>query len=241
MPQIGTLSGKVYLAQVAPTGAIAGLYLDAKSTQFGSAVRVKLSGKIDVNATTGVATATFDNAPAIPFSSFTLAMRGGTKPAVSVPRTCGTTSGSSTFTPQTGAAVNRSGSLAITQNCGNATSFAATGSISLSDLRAGQDTNLTTVVNVPAGHRELAKVNISLPAGLLAKIDGAARCSVSAAQAGTCSAATEIGTISAEAGQGTTPDVFNGKAYLVDAPTSADMVAIGLSIRCRLAPWISAP
>ncbi len=237
VPQVGSLTGDVYIASTTPTGAIAGLYLDAKSAQFGSAVRVKLDGKVDVDAGTGTTTATFDNAPAIAFTSFQLAMRGGSKPAISVPRTCGTTSGSAALTSQAGSTVNRSGSLTINASCGSDTSFGATGSVSLSDLRAGQDTNLTTTVNVPAGHRELAKLDISLPAGLLAKIDGLPRCSVSSAQAGTCAVNTEVGTVSALAGQGTTPGTFGGgKVYLVDAPTAADMVGLGISLPVQVGP-----
>ncbi len=237
VPQVGTLTGDVYLTSATPSGAIAGLYLDAKSPTFGSAVRVKLDGKVDVDQATGKTTATFDNAPAVAFTSFQLALRGGTAPAISVPRTCGTPAGSASLSPQSGSAVTRNATLTIDANCGVAASFGATGSVSLSNLNAGADTNLTTTINVPAGHRELAKVAISLPAGLLANIDGKTRCSVAAATAGTCSAATEIGTVAAQAGQGTTPGAFNGgKAYLVDAPSAGDIVGIGLSIPVVVGP-----
>ncbi len=237
VPQVGTLTGDVYLTSVTPSGAIAGLYLDAKSTTFGSAVRVKLDGKVDVDQATGKTTASFDNAPAVAFTSFALAMRGGPAPALSVPRTCSTPSGSATLSPQSGSSVTRSGTLTIDTNCGAAGSFGVTGSVALNNLNAGADTNLTTTVNVPAGHRELSKVAISLPAGLLANIDGKTRCSVASAQAGTCSAATEIGTVAAQAGQGITPGAFNGgKAYLVDAPSSSDIVGIGLSIPVVVGP-----
>ncbi|MBJ7471092.1 MAG: hypothetical protein JHD16_07305, partial [Solirubrobacteraceae bacterium] len=237
VPQVGTLSGDVYLTSVTPSGAIAGLYLDAKSGPFGSAVRVKLEGKVDVNATTGQTTATFDNAPAVAFTSFQLTMRGGTAPAISVPRVCGTPSGSAALTPQSGSVANRTATLTIDQSCGNAGSFGATGSVALSSVSAGADTNLTATINVPAGHRELSKVELALPAGLLANIDGKTRCSVAAAQAGTCSAATEIGTVSAQAGQGTTPGAFTGgKVYLVDAPGSGDIVGLGISIPVVVGP-----
>jgi hypothetical protein len=200
-------------------------------------VRVKLDGKVDVDAATGKTTATFDNAPAVAFTSFALAMRGGTAPALSVPRTCGTPSGAAALTPQSGSAVNRTATLTIDSNCAVGTSFGATGSVALSNLNAGADTNLTTTINVPAGHRELAKVAISLPAGLLANIDGKTRCTVAAANAGTCAAAAEIGTVAAQAGQGTTPGAFTGgKVYLVDAPSSGDIMGLGLSIPVVVGP-----
>ncbi|MBO9531581.1 MAG: hypothetical protein J7513_01220, partial [Solirubrobacteraceae bacterium] len=237
VPQVGTLTGNVYLAQTAPGTSIAGLYLDAKSTSFGAAVRVKLAGQVDVDATTGKTTATFDNAPAVAFSSFALAMRGGTKPALSVPRACGTTAGVAVLTPQSGTAASRTGNLVINAGCGNENAFAPTGSVTLSTLAAGQDASLTTVVNVPSGGRELAHVDVSLPAGLLANIQGKTRCTVAQAQAGTCAAATEIGTVTAEAGQGTTPGTFSGgKVYLVDAPSSSDVVGLGISIPVQVGP-----
>ncbi len=63
-------------------------------------------------------------------------------------------------------------------------------------------------MNVPSGNRELAHVDISLPTGLLANIDGQTRCSVASATAGTCTSASEIGIAAAAAGQGTTPGAF---------------------------------
>ena len=236
VPQVGTLSGDVYLASVTPSGAIAGLLLDARSASLGPGVRVKLEGKVDVDPSTGKTTATFDGVPAVAFTSFTLGMRGGTAPALSMPRTCGTPSGAAALTPHTGAAVNRTATLTIDSGCGNATSFGATGAVALSSTAAGASTNLTTTISVPAGHRELNKVAISLPAGMLANIDGKARCSVAAATAGTCAAATEVGTVSAQAGQGSTPGAFPGKVYLVDAPTSADIVGLGISIPVQVGP-----
>lgn len=236
VPQVGTLSGDVYLASATPSGAIAGLLLDARSATLGPGVRVKLEGKVDVDAATGKTTATFDGIPAVAFTSFTLAMRGGSAPALSMPRTCGTPSGAAALTPHTGAAVNRTATLTVDSGCGNATNFGATGSVALSSTAAAASTNLTTTVNVPAGHRELSKVAISLPAGMLANIDGKARCSVAAASAGTCAAATEVGTVSAQAGQGGTPGSFPGKVYLVDAPTSSDIVGLGISIPVQVGP-----
>ncbi|MDQ8047076.1 MAG: hypothetical protein REI11_20890, partial [Patulibacter sp.] len=235
VPQVGTLTGNVYLAQTTPSGAIAGLFLDAKSSTF-DGVRVKLAGRVDVDATTRKTTATFDNAPAVAFTNLELTLRGGTAPAISMPRTCGTPSGTATLTPQTGTAVTRTGTLTVNANCGNDTAFGATGAIALGTTAAGQSTSLTTTITVPAANRELAKVGISLPAGLLANIDGAPRCSVADANNGACAAATQIGTIDASAGQGTAPGGFSGKAYLVDAPSSDDIVGIGLSIPVVVGP-----
>ncbi len=237
VPQVGTLSGDVYLASAAPSGAIAGLYIDAESPMFGPGLRVKLEGKVDVDAATGQTTATVDNAPAIAFTSFTLALRGGTAPVLSMPRACGTPAGAAALTPQSGSAVNRTANLTVSSSCGNEGGFAPTGSVALSSTTAGADTNLTTSVTVPAGGRELARLAIALPAGLLANLDGKPRCTVAAAQAGTCAASTEIGTVSATAGQGSQPGTFGGgKVYLVDAPSSSDIVGLGISLPVVVGP-----
>lgn len=236
VPQVGRLSGKVYLAQVAPAGAIAGLYIDAKSDQFGQAVRVKLAGKVVVDEATGKTTASFDGVPAIPFSRFALKLRGGDNPAISMPRTCGTTEGGATLQPHGGAAAAPTASLTIDAGCEQAAKFEATGSVAVTPATAGSFTKLRTTIDLPSGQRELRALDIELPAGLLANVDGRERCTVAQAESGDCTAATKIGTVAAKAGQGAVGGAYSGDVFLVDAPSDEEILALGVSLRVQVGP-----
>ncbi len=112
-PSIGAVPGDLYLASTAPNGSIARVFLDAKSTAFGSKARVKAIGLIAVDAGTGVTTATFDNLPPVAFTSFGLTMRGGSSPVVSLPRTCGSYQGQAVLTPHAGSVDTKTASLTL--------------------------------------------------------------------------------------------------------------------------------
>ncbi len=204
-PSVGHLTGTAYLG-TAVSGHTGRLLVDATSDQFGSLARVKLEGLLDVNATTGNVTTVFNNLPKVQFTNFAVTLRGGTKPVLSMPRTCGTYSGSSSMAPWSGnASATPSASITLNTNCTDASSFAPTLAVTASPTTAGVSTTLTTQIDVPERHRALDNLTLHLPAGMLANIDGLPRCSIAAANAGTCAVNTKIGTVDALAGQGTTP------------------------------------
>ncbi len=91
-------------------------------------------------------------------------------------------------------------------------------------------------MNIPQRHRALDNLTLSLPAGLLANIDGLPRCSIAAANAGTCAVNTKIGSVVAKAGQGTNPGTFNGDLYLTDAPSAGDIVGIAVDLPAVVGP-----
>ncbi len=129
--------------------------------------------------------------------------------------------------------MNRSGTLTINTSC--TSTFSPTASVSVSPQTAAATTALTTTITVPAGSQELSRVRLSLPAGLIAKIDGHAKCSIAAANAGTCQAAAKIGTLAAKAGQGTTPATFSGgSVYLTDAPGSGDIAGLAVELPVKV-------
>ncbi|MEH3054309.1 MAG: hypothetical protein PGN13_09935, partial [Patulibacter minatonensis] len=235
-PSVGALTGTAYLG-TAPSGHTARLLVDATSTDFGSKARVKLEGTIDVNAATGKVTTVFDDLPKVQFTSFSLTLRGGTKPVLSMPRTCATYTGASTMTPWSGSAnATPSASITLTQNCSDATSFVPTFGATVSPTTAGASSTLTAQIDVPERHRPLDSLALSLPAGLLANVDGLPRCSLTAASAGTCAANTKIGTVDALAGQGTTPGSFAGELFLTDAPNAGDVVGIAVKLPAVVGP-----
>ncbi|MDQ8045563.1 MAG: hypothetical protein REI11_13240 [Patulibacter sp.] len=215
-PAVGQLSGSAYLA-TSVNGHTARLFIDAKSDTFGSQARIKLVGFVDVDPATGATVATFDGLPPVPFTSFTLAMRGGTAPVLAMPRTCGTFQGSAAATPWAGTAAAPTGSLTISQDCpASPAAFAPTLTLTRSSTAAGQSMTFGTTVDVPAGSQALTGLKLSLPAGLLGEISSIPACSLAAGQAGTCPSASSIGTVTAKVGVASAPFTETGKAYLVE-------------------------
>ncbi|MBJ7471093.1 MAG: hypothetical protein JHD16_07310, partial [Solirubrobacteraceae bacterium] len=215
-PSVGAITGDAYLAATTPGGTIASLYLDAESTAFGAKARIKVAGTVAVNETTGATLATFDNLPAVAFTSFALTLRGGASPVVSLPRTCGTFGGSALLTPHAGAPATDSGSLVLDQNCPAAGQFGPQVDFQLSPDGAGQAGKLTTTITVPGGDQELSRVRLDMPEGLTAKLKGAPRCTIANALADACATNTELGTATAKVGVSGAPYAQAGKVYLTE-------------------------
>jgi hypothetical protein len=214
-PAVGRLAGSAYLG-TAVAGHTARIFIDAKSDDFGAKARVKLEGFVDVDPATGKTVATFDGLPPVGFTSFALTMGNTGVPVLAMPRVCGTTTGSAVATPFGGTAATVTGSLIINQNCPSATQFGPGVNLALAPSDAGAAGKLTTTITVPSGDQELSKVKLNLPEGLTAKLKGAARCTIAAAQTDACPAATELGTVSAKVGVASAPFTQTGKVYLTD-------------------------
>ncbi len=71
---VGQLTGDAYLASTG-SGNLARVFVHAVSVDYPS-VHVKLSGSVNVNAGTGVASASFTNLPEVPFTAFAITFRG---------------------------------------------------------------------------------------------------------------------------------------------------------------------
>ncbi len=234
-PSVGQLTGKAYLG-TAVSGHTGRLLIDAKSDQFGTKARVKLEGLLDVDEATGKVTTVFDNIPKAGFTQFAVTLRGGTNPVLSMPRTCGTYSGSATMTPWAGSVATPTGTLNINQDCGDATSFAPTLGVTVNPTTAGRNTTLTTQIDIPQRHRELDQVTLRLPPGLIANIDGATRCTIAQATSNTCPVASRIGSAETKAGQGNVPGTFTGDIYLTDAPSAGDVVGLAIEVPAVVGP-----
>lgn len=64
------------------------------------------------------------------------------------------------------------------------------------------------------GEQDLSGLEATLPEGLLAKLAGVPECGEAQANAGTCSEASQIGTVTVTAGSGSEPLLETGKVYL---------------------------
>ncbi len=212
---VGDLTGKAYLAP-GTSGNLARVFLEGTAVDIPN-LTVRLIGKVQVNESTGATDAVFDSVPAIPVTQFKVTFRGGDAPTLAMPRTCGTVSGTGTFTPVNGtAAVTRTANLGVNTACPDPSAFSPTIQLDRSTAAAGQSMTFTTTVAVPAKQQELSKLSMQLPAGLLGKISSVPACDLADANAGTCGAASQVGVVTAKVGVPSAPFTVTGKAFLVE-------------------------
>ena len=240
----GSLAGKVYLGSPEPGGAESGeefrIFLAAEAPQYG--VGLRLEGHVKANVQTGRLTAIFTGDPQLPFEDFTLTFRGGPTtpfgrgaPPLANPLRCGLAEPAAALTPYTGqpAQAAQTHGFAVDANgkggsCPAPLPFApAQTTPPQSPARAGAYSPFTLQLARGEGQQYLAKAQTTLPPGLLGAIPSVPQCGEAQANAGTCPAASEIGSASVSAGAGPEPYGFAGKVYLTGP---YDGAPYGLSI-----------
>ena len=219
-----SLEGSVYLGS--PNGApITGppytIYFNAESKRYGVAVRQK--GLIVPNESTGRLTAIFAENPQAPFSSLSMNLTGGTAPGavppLANPLVCGTATTETSLTPFTNEA-SKSPISAFTVDgngsggaCPSPLPFALTQSTENQSAIAGTPTSFKLNLTRPEGQQYLSQVKTVLPAGLLGAIPSIPLCGEAEANAATCPATSQIGTVAVAVGSGR-PYPFAGSVYL---------------------------
>jgi len=132
------------------------------------------------------------------------------------PTSCGSFTATAELTPysapESGAPATRSSTFAVNQDCGGG--FAPSLQAGATNAAAGQTTGVVLHVGRSDGQEDIHRLTATLPPGLLAYINSVALCGAGEAAAGTCTAASEVGTIAVAAGAGSDPYHLNGHVYL---------------------------
>jgi hypothetical protein len=221
----GSLKGGVYVGAPEPnanaeSGGEFRIFLAGEAAQYG--VGLHLEGRIKANTSTGRLTAVFANAPQVPFESLTLQFRGGTRAPLGNPLSCGPAEPTAAITPYGGEApasaaasgfvVDGNGAGAT---CATPLPFSLAQSLApQSPAKAGAYDPATFSVSRGSGQQYLSKLTTTLPAGLVGAIPSVPLCNEADANAGSCSATSQIGTVTVAAGAGSEPYTFTGQAYL---------------------------
>jgi hypothetical protein len=218
-----SLEGNVYLGS--PTGGpITGppytVYFNAESKRYGVAVRQK--GTIVPNATTGRLTATFAENPQAPFSSLSMNLTGGpvagSVPTLANPLACGTATTETSLVSYSGLSKSPLSVFTVDSNgsggaCSSPLPFALSQSTENQSAVAAAPTSFTFSLTRPEGQQYLSQVKAVLPAGLLGAIPSVTLCGEAEANAGMCTAASQIGKVAVAVGSGR-PYPFAGTVYL---------------------------
>ncbi len=238
-PVLGSpLTGTLYVAQP-HEGNPYRVFLLAEDKAEG--VSVRLTGSVAADPSSGRLTATFAGNPQLPFTDLKLKFRTGAAALFANPLSCGTATTTSSLSPYSGNApaaptsaftvdVNGSGGA-----CPGTAPFGPTASATPSSTIAAAATNLTLALARSDGEQTLATVLAKLPEGMLANLSATTLCGEPAAAQGTCSAASEIGTTTVNAGAGPSPLSLPGKVFFTGPYNGAPF---GLSI---VVPAIAGP
>jgi hypothetical protein len=210
----GSLQGNVFLGGPA-TGPITGppyiVYVAAESERYG--VLFRLRGEAIPNETTGQLTTTFRENPEQPFSNLTVRFNKGPLAPLANPLKCEASFATTLFTPFTNTAAKAPTAVFEVTGCPGTPPFSPTQSTSSEPAQAGANTTFTQSVVRPQGNQYLAADRVVLPPGLVGAIPTVTLCGEAQANAGTCTSASQIGTVVVAAGSGS-PYNFNGKVFL---------------------------
>jgi hypothetical protein len=203
------LTGTVFLASPlnqGPAAAAAGqmyrLFLEAQ----GSGVTVKLAGSVVPDPVTGQLVATFDNNPQLPFTNLHLALDGGSRAPLALPKSCGTYTTQAQLTSWASSTpVEADSSFTLDQSCDQASMFQPALEGGLTNPIAGGSSSFTMTLSRPDGQQDISALDLTLPPGLLARVGSVPLCPDAQAAAGSCPATSQIGRVSVAAGAGSNP------------------------------------
>lgn len=198
------MTGAIFLATPRdnPTRSLVSVYLVAE----GSGVRMKLSGGVALDPSTGRIEATFDGNPQLPFSDLRLRFRGGDRAPLANPSACGTSSSHAELTPwSSGAAVAVDDPMTIDQGCDEIGRFAPSTTAGLVSPVAGGSSAFVMDLDRPDRQQNVSGIDMTMPPGLLAKLRGVPLCGEAAASTGGCGDGSRVGQAVAAVGPGSSP------------------------------------
>jgi hypothetical protein len=220
----------------ASEGHLFRVFLQVHSEALG--VTVKLPGTVRANPSTGRLTAEFAQLPQLPYSDVELHLNDGPRAALANPQTCGTFTTISDIEPWSAPETPTEVSefpFSIT-GCAASLPFAPSFAAGTAASAAGAYSPFSVTFSRNDGEQDLGAIAVTTPPGLLGKIAGIPRCGEAEANAGTCSAESQIGTTTATAGPGSDPYTITGGRVYLTGPYEGQ--PFGLSI---VVPAVAGP
>jgi hypothetical protein len=240
------LEGAVYLAQQGNVGPAQGSnpfnsLLAGYIVVEGSGVVLKIPGKIEANPTTGQLTATFAESPQLPFSDFKLHFTNGPRAPLSNPPACGTYTPEATLSSWSGQTVQSNQPFEITQGenggaCPGSV-FAPSFTAGTSNNQAGASSPLSVTFSRSDQDQTLGGITVTMPPGLLGKLAGIPQCPEAQANAGTCSAESELGEATTAVGPGAEPYWVKGGRVYLTGPYNGGPFGLSIVVPTEAGPF----
>lgn len=198
-------------------------------------IDIKIPGGVAADPRTGRLTSTFDNAPQLPFSNMTLHFKSGARAPLTTPFSCATQTTEADLYPwaRPDQPVHTNMTFQLTSGpeglpCQATRPFAPSFNAGVASVQAGGFTPFLATFSRKDADQSMQRVSVKMPKGLLGSLIGLPLCPEAQANAGTCSSASEIGTVTAGAGDGPTPFyVTGGHVYMTQGYQGAPF---GLSV-----------
>jgi hypothetical protein len=236
-PECGV--GGVCTAADAAEGRMLRLYIEVS----GSGVLLKKEGRVYLNPSTGQLTAKFEDNPQAPFENFELTFKSGLRAGLATPQTCGTATTTTELVPWSSPITpdaSPSSSFDVSSDgqggaCPSVAPLTPAFSAGTSNPNAGQFSPFTLTFGREDREQDLSDIQVRMPPGLLGSLSGIPLCGEAQANAGTCAAASRIGTMTVAAGPGSHPFYEQGSIYLTE---HYDGAPFGLSI---VVPTVAGP
>jgi hypothetical protein len=193
------IEGAIYQRSPSP-GRQFGLWLAADAL----GLHIKLPGSLEPDKQTGRLTAVFRDLPQVPVEEIDLEVWGGDRAPLQNPDRCGAYTTDFSFSPHSSdPAASGRAQMQITEGCGQG--FSPSLKAGVTEPAAGKFSPFVFDLTRPDGDQALRGFDLKLPDGELAKIKGVALCGDAEASAGSCPAASRIGSLAATAGPGPEP------------------------------------
>jgi len=197
------LEGDVILAKQRenPFGSLLAVYLAVKGPGF----YLKLPGKVEADPVSGQLTTTFSDTPQLPFDQLRLRLRSGPNAPLVTPAACDTYTTQVEMTSwASDTPVPLSSPMTIDENCAPA-GFDPGLRAGTANPIAGSASAFALQVTRGDGEQNIARIDATLPEGVLAKLKGVPLCAEVGAATGACPAASQVGTATVGAGAGASP------------------------------------
>jgi hypothetical protein len=240
------IEGTVYVLSQASSDPESGemfrIGMELRNDQRG--IDVKVPGHISVDKQTGRLTTTFDDNPQLPFSDVTLSFKAGARAPLVTPASCETqTTEADLYSwAEPDIAAHRSNSFSLASGpegtpCVAQQGFSPGFNAGVSSVQAGGFTPFLATFTRKDADQSMQRVSVRMPQGLLGSLIGLPLCGEAQANSGSCSAASEIGSVTAGAGAGPTPFYVTGGKVFMTGPYEGAPFGLSVVVPAKAGPF----
>jgi hypothetical protein len=229
------------------------LLIELDSREHG--VNVKIPGVVIANRHTGRLTARFEDNPQLPAKSLRLSFKPGPRAALANPAACTTATTTGVFTPWSRGGTRSDGvEVAGTPDATSSSSFDVSwdgngaGCPAMLPFAPGVNAGLVDVqgggsspfvFDLTRGDRQdvIDGLDVSLPGGLLGAVRNVELCSDAAANAGSCPAASRVGSATVAAGPGANPFYLRDQPVSLTGPYKGAPYGLAVAVHAAAGPF----
>jgi hypothetical protein len=229
------------------------LLLQVDSRKYG--LNVKIPGIVTADRSTGSLVARFENNPQFPLKHVELNFKAGDRAALANPMSCGPATSTGLFTPWSRGGTRSDGivvagtpdatassSFNISWDgrggaCPSVLPFAPTMTAGPTGTQAGSSRPLTFDLSREDRTDVIDGLSVSLPGGLLAAIKNVPLCPDADADAGSCPAASRVGSASVAAGSGARPFYLSGQPISLTGPYKGAPYGLAIAVHAVAGPF----